>query len=116
MKSILYSAVLFAFVVGLIIVDANVIKNTSAEMSGALAAVLSAEDPRVEVEKCLEVWERLSPSLHFLIDHAEIDEISAGIVKMREMDGTNLAAKAAELKFFIEHMPERERVTLKNIF
>ena len=116
MRSILWATMLLIFIAGLIITDTIIIRNMAFEMSAALEAMLEAEEPYAEVEECFEVWEKFSHALHFLIDHTEIDKVSVGIERMRELDGEELLAEAVGLKFYIDHMPERERFALQNIF
>jgi hypothetical protein len=72
------------------------------------------------VEQVGEKWNRHKGWWPMVIDHQEIDNIDMALARIRQyigmQDGVMAAGELAVLKQMLEHIPEKERVNLKNIF
>ncbi len=65
-------------------------------------------------------WSDVNPTWAALIDHQEIDNIDSTLSRLQmlvESEDKPMALSEAEvLKKYIEHIPEKEKLTLENIF
>jgi hypothetical protein len=72
------------------------------------------------VEGLDERWDSTEKKWGILIDHFEIDNIEMAMIKSKKyIDTKDLPLASAELdnlKFMVEHIYEKERLNLKNIF
>ncbi|MFZ5987632.1 MAG: DUF4363 family protein [Bacillota bacterium] len=67
-----------------------------------------------------EEWPRVEKTWTVLLDHIEIDNIDTALLRMSkyvETKNSSMAlAEIAALRQFIKHIPEKESLSLKNIF
>jgi len=65
-------------------------------------------------------WERVRKNWAMFTNHFEIDNIEMKLVRSQEFieakDRVNAAVELSEAIMLLEHIPERERLTLQNIF
>jgi len=65
-------------------------------------------------------WERVRKNWAMFTNHFEIDNIEMKLVRSQEFieakDAVNAAVELSEAIMLLEHIPERERLTLQNIF
>lgn len=88
-------------------------------VSGAISqndwAVAAGETDRLE-----QVWEQQSGWWPIYIEHSEMDNIEFSMAKFKEYvecQNTALAlGQLSEIKLMIEHLPQKEEVSLDNIF
>lgn len=84
------------------------------------ASEQSFEEAQKMMKELEDMWDRKSKWVSMLVDHGETDEIMKTIaalgeyVKYTEMP--ELMAEIKTLKILIEHIPEKERPGLRNIF
>lgn len=67
-----------------------------------------------------EEWNRLKPQLEFFMHHNEMDQIYQILYEVKGYadfrNREELLVKTGVLRILIEHLPENEQLTLKNIF
>ena len=73
-----------------------------------------------EMKTMEESWERISEVWAVIVMHQEIDNIEQALIKTKSMinDG-NIEDSIPEIEtaiFFVEHVKQREKLVLKNIF
>ncbi|MDD2574244.1 MAG: DUF4363 family protein [Bacillota bacterium] len=78
------------------------------------------EDARHRLKEFDTFWNDSKPVWTILINHKEIDNIDMALVKINEYlksgeKGLALG-EVASLELLIRHIPEKEKVTLENIF
>lgn len=65
-------------------------------------------------------WSKVQHTWSVLIDHVEIDNIDSTMSRMEKFietrDTPSALAEAASLKLYVKHIPEKEFVSLKNLF
>jgi len=65
-------------------------------------------------------WENIKKYWSTLIDHQEIDNIDVALSKimplLEERDVSSALSETATLNKFIKHVPEREKLSLDNLF
>lgn len=65
-------------------------------------------------------WDGVRRNWALLTDHQELDSLELRLVRLREFiearDEVNARVEAAEAMSLIRHIPERERLTWRNIF
>ncbi|MDK2821566.1 MAG: hypothetical protein PWP31_1531 [Clostridia bacterium] len=72
-----------------------------------------------DLSKFKKRWDRTRRNWELLIEHVEIDNIETKVNRSEEMiknqDKTNALAELREAIMLIEHIPERERLTWRNL-
>lgn len=67
-----------------------------------------------------EKWKKEEKGLALFVEHNELEKISGDIVRIESNFNTNdmdeLFQNIADLKFMLEHIEEKNRLKLKNIF
>jgi hypothetical protein len=65
-------------------------------------------------------WNEIHKNWKLLIDHRETDEIEIAITRLKSAfhakEQGDALAELAVLRFYLEHIPAKERVLLRNIF
>jgi len=65
-------------------------------------------------------WKEIKPWWAMLIHHQEIDNIENSLVKLEKavqnQDRSNSQMSSGELQHFLQHIPQREKFTIINIF
>ncbi len=65
-------------------------------------------------------WNRVSDNWALFTDHLELDNLEMRLIRLQEFiearDGVNARAEAGEALNLIRHIPERERLTWRNLF
>ena len=106
----------------------NLLKNDSGELAGQLemlkedinANEKNFEEQKDRANKIYENWVKKSENWSVLIDHQEIDLIEKAILGVKSGIETNETSKAIqkieESIFLVNHIPEKEKLNVKNIF
>lgn len=72
-----------------------------------------------EVSLIIIRWEKTKKIWTLLIDHHEMDNIDTAVARVKEVLATKELAESraglAELKMFLQHIPQKEALTLENI-
>lgn len=75
---------------------------------------------RTEYKNFKSQWNEIHPIWSMLIDHNEIDYINMDLSELEAFiineDKTNALAKTSSLHVLVGHIPEKEYLTLRNIF
>ena len=65
-------------------------------------------------------WQQIQPIWQVMIDHEDMRDIEIAFVDLsvalEQKDVTEAQRELAELKFFIKHVPETERIVAQNVF
>ncbi|HOQ06449.1 MAG TPA: DUF4363 family protein [Clostridiales bacterium] len=65
-------------------------------------------------------WESIKKTWSVLIDHEEIDSIDVTITRLEALldakDSASALSEAAALRRLVTHIPEREKLSLENLF
>lgn len=73
-----------------------------------------------DLNQIIRDWEEIKKYWSSLIDHQEIDNIDVTLSKLmpllEEKDIASALSEAATLSKFIKHIPEREKLSLDNLF
>jgi len=130
MKRLLFGYVIIIIVVALIGLGGayfqSYLEKTAAELSLELEKVKDkvAEGNWEESKEAFisfnKKWERVRKNWAMFTNHFEIDNIEMKLVRSQEFieakDRVNAAVELSEAIMLLEHIPERERLTLQNIF
>lgn len=102
------------------------LKAESAEISQQLNALEQAvslkqwPQARTAGENLSKTWRNTSTVWSMLIDHYEIDSINIYLAELESFIDTKeqhqALSRISSLKVLVEHIPEKESLTLKNIF
>lgn len=72
-----------------------------------------------EITQMFDKWQKTKSVWTLLVDHEEMDNIDTAVSRVKQAlktkDQVETRAGLAELKMFIEHIPEKEALTLENI-
>lgn len=126
MKPLLIIAVIVVLVFTAGLVGIGYLNNSSASLSQELKAMDASvrdgkwNDAHSRLNTFENKWAGTKYGWAFLLDHMEIDNIDIELSKMKEyvktMDKTEALAEISSLVLLIEHIPEKESFSLKNIF
>lgn len=108
----------------------NYLKNTSDDVSNKLEKLKqntiiakqteNREEIKKEIDNIKKEWEEISKWWSIIVVHQEIDTIENALIKAKlNVEEGKLEDALQEIetaKFFVKHVRERERVSLKNIF
>ena len=80
----------------------------------------SAKDIEEEIENSKEIWNRKYQSLAYYIEHDELEKVSEALIKAK----SNIKAEEYNTAieninsciFLLQHIEEKDKFTLKNIF
>ena len=78
------------------------------------------DEIKIEVSEIEKKWEEISKTWSTIVVHQEIDNIEQALKKSKsnieEGDLGNALEEIETTIFFVEHIKEREKLSLKNIF
>lgn len=83
--------------------------------------IVEIDSAKEKLNELNEEWERTKDKWSMLIDHEEMDNVEETIqyieIFIDETDRqADLLAEINKLRFYIEHIPEKESFLVKNIF
>ncbi|MCX7951472.1 MAG: DUF4363 family protein [Clostridiales bacterium] len=117
---------LYGFSLGLGIFVNNILNKTAYSLLNTIYAIqlnIEYENWDItynELDKLNTEWSKIEKYWSMLINHQEIDEISANLRIATEYikckDKINSLSSLAVLERYIEHIPELDKVSLENIF
>jgi hypothetical protein len=65
-------------------------------------------------------WDSIKPIWTILIDHVEIDNIERSYTKTKAFvlnkDFSSASSECSELLLLVNHIPEKEQLSIKNVF
>lgn len=126
MKRIFISSTCFFLIVALCIFEVKILENhinPLIELTSK-ASVASNNEDYAQSEKymreSLELWEKSLTILGILLRHNEIDNVSYIFTRCYSYaligDNESLQVELFELKYHLNHIINKEKLTLKNIF
>jgi len=78
------------------------------------------EQAENQIDQIMRQWEDTKKTWSALVDHQEIDNIDVTVSRLqtlvRSKDDASALQEAAALKKFVGHIPNKEKLTLYNIF
>ncbi|NLB19044.1 MAG: DUF4363 family protein [Syntrophomonadaceae bacterium] len=99
---------------------------SAVEMNGCIERVMAEikqdqwETADKQMSKLVDVWDNKAGWWPIVLDHQEIDNIDFSLARAKEyvsnQSKTLSLGQLSELKLMILHIPEKEKVTLENIF
>lgn len=82
--------------------------------------ILDKKDARKETEKLYNKWLEFEKKAAYYVEHNELEKVSlkVGLIKKTvEIDETELTVEyLEEIKFLLQHLYDKDKVRLKNIF
>lgn len=128
MKDITIIAVIVALVLVGHNYTQNLLKEDSQELVGQLEELKeqvnnkseTTEEQKEKANTIYENWEKKSENWSVVVDHQEIDLIEKAILGVKSgMETDEMAEtiqKIEESIFLVNHIPEKEKLNVKNIF
>lgn len=125
MKVVIVIVVLVVLIVSVGIYTQNYITSSSTQLVSSLY-ILDRDirnkqwaQAKVEQTKLEEEWEKIKPKWAIVLNHHEIDNIDIAFSQFKAyiestQDGDALS-KVSELILLFKHIPDKERVAIKNI-
>lgn len=93
---------------------------TELKEAKALAEQNNWDDARESFDRFMKHWGLVRRNWAMFTDHFELDNIDMRLARGREFirarDALNVSAEFGEAIKLLEHIPERERLTLQNVF
>lgn len=116
---------LTVFIVGTSLLMHGVLVRTSADLVESISGVEAGTEANnwkiaeKNLEQVQKKWSGISATWSMLIDHQEIDNIEVTLSRMEKFisarDTASALAETSALKNYINHIPSRESLNLKNI-
>jgi len=130
MNRIIGSSIIVFIVIGLIVFGGvytqRYLDRTADQLAAQVEKIIEAaeqekwQESREAYLRFSENWDNVRKNWAMFIDHLEIDNIEMKLTRGRSYieakDATNAGAEFADAIMLLEHIPERERLTLYNIF
>ena len=128
MKEFTIIFIILIIIVGGAIYTNNYLNNSSQKMVSMLEDLKqkvghkenNMEELKTEVEKVYDEWENTEKKWAFIVLHSELDLIETSFVKMKaQIEEGELKKSMEEIEasiFLVNHISEKEKFCLKNIF
>lgn len=124
-KIITAVAVLTAFIAGTSLIAHRVLDKTSTDLLDSISGVESGtaasnwNSVEISLKQVKNKWSGVSGTWAMLIDHQEIDNIEVTLSRMEKFisarDTASALAETSALRNYIQHIPSREALSLKNV-
>jgi len=119
-------AILTAIIIGISAYSINLLKTTSDNLVSYIEKIDNSakagdwDEAQEQFFKFTEYWLKVHEKWAILLDHAEIDNIDDSMAKLKKYievkDTSASVGEAAALMQYIKHIPEKEALSLVNIF
>lgn len=126
MRTFILAVVILAIIITGCLASIHYINTETKSMQEQLTKLekqIYAEDwdkARTEYKSFKGQWDEIHPIWSMLIDHYEIDYINMDLSELEAFiinkDKINALAKTSSLHVMVGHIPEKEYLTLRNIF
>lgn len=127
MKELTIIFIILIIIIGGAIYTNNYLKNSSEQLIGELEYLKHSaqENPemnslKTEVEKIYNNWEQTEEKWALIVSHSELDLIETGFVRLKaQIEEEELERSIEEIDatiFLVNHISEKERFCLKNVF
>lgn len=111
------------FVISIDFMTSNITKNSLEEINKKIAEVEENLNTDYQVEKIRELselWKNKESKLAYYMEHNELEEISSKVTDAKSNIENNRVEEAIEqideIKFRVEHIKNKQKFELKNIF
>jgi len=78
------------------------------------------EQAATHIEQITETWEHVKGIWSALVDHQEIDNIDVTISRLQALiktrDAPSVLSESAAMKKYVNHIPNKEKLSLDNVF
>lgn len=78
------------------------------------------EQAAAQIEKITETWKGVKSIWSALVDHQEIDNIDVTVSRLQALiksrDASSLLSESAAMKKYVNHIPNKEKLSLDNVF
>ncbi|NLM42867.1 MAG: DUF4363 family protein [Clostridiales bacterium] len=126
MRIIVFTCIIIVSIIALGSISINILENNT-KILGDLITKIEDEikherwEEVVKIEKQLKnQWKKYEKTWPMLIDHTDVDKVNTYLSELEifiaKKDETMAASKLAVLKLLMKNIPEKEYVTLQNIF
>ncbi|MCX7709940.1 MAG: DUF4363 family protein [Clostridia bacterium] len=119
-------AIIIAMILGISFFTMRTLRITSEELDSHIIKVEDSikagdwEKAKEELKNVEDSWSRTEKTWTKLLDHFEIDNIDTTLIRLSRFIDSNdkplALGEAAALKQYVNHIPEKESLLLKNIF
>ena len=128
MKEFIIIFIILIIIIGGAIYTNNYLNNSSQKMVNMLEGLKqkveheenNIEELKTEVENVYNEWENMEKKWAFIVLHSELDLIETSFIKMKaQIKGGELSRSIEEIEtsiFLVNHISEKEKFYLKNIF
>ena len=130
MKELIIIFIILIIIIGGALYIDNYLKNTSEELASLLNNLKdnvnfmpdanNIDEIKKEAESVYSRWEEIEEKWAFTVLHSELDMIETSFVRMKaQIEEGELAKSIEEIDaciFLVNHISEKERFCLKNIF
>ena len=126
-KEVIICVIILIFIFVGDIITQNYSKNSSEEITRDLEGLKVMIDENIEVNK-LEVkadeienkWNEKYNKLAYFIEHEELEKVKTGLVSIKSFvkseENSELMNEVDKTIYLLEHIVEKNRINLKNIF
>ena len=100
----------------------NIMDNIISNLSEVREAIYQEDEEKMKenIEKVMDEWDKNKSKLSVYIEHDELEEVELYMVEVNTDIGTkeyNMALESLEsCSFIIEHIKDKYKLSLKNIF
>ena len=127
MKELIIVFIILIIIIGGAIYTNNYLKNSSEQLIGQLEDLkqsarknLETNGLKTQVEKLYNNWEQTEEKWALVVSHTELDLIETGFVRLKaQIEEEELERSIEEIDatiFLVNHISEKERFCLKNVF
>ena len=126
MRVVYFTLAITVLIIGFAIYSVYALEKTASEMIGVLEKIDQAvqeqnwSEAHIKIKLLEEKWRDNQFLWTLLLEHAEIDNIQLSIVHIKSFiltqDYSQARAEVAGLYVYLRHIPENEKLTLKNVF
>lgn len=128
MKEFIIIFIILIIIIGGAIYTNNYLNNSSQKMVNMLEGLKqkveheenNIEELKTEVENVYNEWENMEKKWAFIVLHSELDLIETSFIKMKaQIEEGELSRSIEEIEtsiFLVNHISEKEKFYLKNIF
>ncbi len=119
-KEIMGIILIIVFVISIEIITERVTNNSLKIMSKEIENVEKEDELQENVKKLAETWKREESKLSCYMEHDELEEISK-LINSLEFSSKNddiekVDENIDEIKFKMEHIKNKQKIKIKNIF
>lgn len=123
LKEIIIISMIILFVLSMEFITVKITKDSLEEMNEKISELednLETEKVKNKAQELSDLWKKKEKKLEYYMEHDELEQISVKVCEIKaniEKDITdNIIEEIGEVKFRIEHIKNKQRLALENIF